>query len=597
MTLGSQVRTTLSVSCLLVWAVFRSVAAEPGDPGQRPLRVGINQSIPYNYIGSDGKPTGFATEVIREAARRRGVRLEMVAAPEGPDIALASGKVDAFPVVTVIPERQGHIWFTDPWMQTKYVLLTRRDSSIRTASGALGWRISHSDSTLNARLAVRVFPGSRFETETQGQELNALCRGDVDAAFIETKDMLSRLLQRPGVCQAVNFDVIPLPEVSYQMAIGAGKAGIAQARVLRSAINDMAVDQTLGRIYSEWLHDTGDETAVVNELLEVRHRDILLRWGMGFLALAVALLTGVIYRKKVAERALRAARDFVSAVLDSAGGIVLITDRNGAIVRFNRACERATGKRIEEVEGRTTWELFVPPDEVPSVQALYGQLVAGRKRASDEHHWLTPAGRRLLSWSYSVLTDKSGRVEYLIGTAADISHREATEQRLILEATRDPLTNLLNRRGLSKELDRAIACARAGTPLRLGLADMDWFKGINDTFGHSAGDEVLCFFAGLLRESVGEEGIAARLGGDEFCFLLYGTDSEFSLARIRQRLHDKEFVSAEGQTFRVGASFGIAAWSDGMRGVSDLMEAADQALYEAKSSRKMRRTSGSLAVA
>ncbi len=561
---------------------------EPGIGGNRPLRVGFNDSPPYSMIDANGTPHGFAVDVIREAARRKSIRLELVAFHEGPDRPLTTGKVDIWPLVTDLPERRGKIFFSAPWMRTRYVLLTPLGSPVRDARSAEGRRISHSDTKLNSSLARATFPRSRLVPDPPDNDLKAICGGQADAAFIETKDMLALMLQRPKDCKAMNFDLAPVGGLVHEMGIGASAVGRDQATVLRAAINDMAQDQTLDRYYRKWLHDTDDETAVVNELIGVRRRDALLRWASGSLTVALGLLLGLVWRQRAAGRAIRAATDFASAALDTTGGLVLITDRQGAIVRFNRACERVTGKTCSEVKGKKTWDLFVPADEVSSVQAIYAGLAEGQKHVSNEYHWKTPEGNRLYSWSHSVLTNASGKVEYIVHAGIDISHREAAEKRLIQEATRDPLTNLLNRRGLKRDLDEAIARAKGGERLHLGLADLDWFKEINDTYGHSAGDEVLVCFANLLTEAVGSAGVAARLGGDEFCFVISGADIPFSTGRLRQRLHEREFRSADGRTFRVGVSFGVAEWGEGMCDASDLFEAADHVLYEAKSSSRSR---------
>ncbi len=84
---------------------------------QRVLRVGINHSPPYSAIGPDGVPSGFSVEVIREAASRAGLSVQMIVAPEGPDRALAAHKVDIWPLLIDLPERHGPIRFTDAWVQ------------------------------------------------------------------------------------------------------------------------------------------------------------------------------------------------------------------------------------------------------------------------------------------------------------------------------------------------------------------------------------------------------------------------------------------------------------------------------------------------
>ena len=278
-------RTCLACSTafLVVCFIGCGGGSQPGIGSNRPLRVGLNNSLPYCSVGSDGIPRGFSVEVIREAARRKGIQLQVTAFREGPDRLLTQGKVDIWPLVTVLPERRPNIFFTDPWMRTKYVLITLHGSAIRDASGLAGRRISHEGSSLSGRLAKKAFPGSPLVAGPSGIELAAVCRGDAEAALIETKAMLARLLQRPEPCGSMNFDLVPLPGAAYEMAIGASPSGIEQAKVLRAAINDMAQDGTLDRLYGKWLHDTGDETAVVNQLIAVRRRDNLLRWASGWL--------------------------------------------------------------------------------------------------------------------------------------------------------------------------------------------------------------------------------------------------------------------------------------------------------------------------
>ena len=75
---------------------------------------------------------------------------------------------------------------------------------------------------------------------------------------------------------------------------------------------------------------------------------------------SLGLLVGMILRQRAAQRAVQAATDFASAALDATGGLVVITDRQGAIVRFNRACERVAGKTVDEVKGKTVWDCRRP---------------------------------------------------------------------------------------------------------------------------------------------------------------------------------------------------------------------------------------------
>jgi len=298
---GAFLVLALAASCAGLW-----LSRKPGglfeDGRDRVLRVGLNDSPPYCLIGRDGTPRGFTVDVIREAARRKGIRLELVTALEGPDLAFAAGKVDVWPLLTDVPERHARIFFTDPWMRTKFVLLVPGGSSIKDVAGAANRRVSYCDTPMHQRLAIRTFPHSRFVPEPQGAELGGLCAGTVDAALIETKEMLTRLLQRPPSCASLKIDLIPVPGAGYQMAIGSNRASQWSAKALRSAITEMAEDLTLDRIKSKWLDDLSDETAIVGELLEVRQHETRFRWAAGLMTFVIGILTWLVYRTKAAQK-------------------------------------------------------------------------------------------------------------------------------------------------------------------------------------------------------------------------------------------------------------------------------------------------------
>jgi PAS domain S-box-containing protein len=136
--------------------------------------------------------------------------------------------------------------------------------------------------------------------------------------------------------------------------------------------------------------------------------------------------------------ALRQERDFISAVLDTAGALVVVLDRAGRIVRFNRACERTTGYSLDQVRGRLLWELLLIPEEADSVKAVFEELRAGQFPNEYENHWLTKNGeRRLIAWSNTALLGADGAVEYVIGNGIDITDRRQVEK--ALRTARDEL--------------------------------------------------------------------------------------------------------------------------------------------------------------
>lgn len=132
-----------------------------------------------------------------------------------------------------------------------------------------------------------------------------------------------------------------------------------------------------------------------------------------------------------AERMIQKERDFSDAVLEIAGALVVVLDREGRILRFNRACEQTTGYSSEEMMGRYVWDLLLIPSEVDGVKAVFERLQGGEPRNYYENYWKGKDGcLRLISWSNTVVTNPDGEVEYVVGTGLDISERKRLQEQL-----------------------------------------------------------------------------------------------------------------------------------------------------------------------
>jgi diguanylate cyclase (GGDEF)-like protein len=159
-------------------------------------------------------------------------------------------------------------------------------------------------------------------------------------------------------------------------------------------------------------------------------------------------------------------------------------------------------------------------------------------------------------------------------------HRLVERQALV-----DSLTGLANRRSLEETLRSELARAtRFGDQVSVVFADLDYFKRVNDRYGHAAGDEVLKAFAAALRETVRESDVAGRWGGEEFALVLTGTDSRGG-ARLAERarvaIESRAVEMPDGEKVSVTASFGVASYPE-CREFDELLAAVDSALYEAK---------------
>lgn len=125
---------------------------------------------------------------------------------------------------------------------------------------------------------------------------------------------------------------------------------------------------------------------------------------------------------------LRAERNLMSAVLETAGALVVVLDPLGRIVRFNRACEQTTHYSFEEVEGQCFWDIFLTAEEIESVKQVFAQLRAGQFPNQYENDWVTREGqRRRIAWSNTAILNPDGFVEYVIGTGIDVTERRLAE--------------------------------------------------------------------------------------------------------------------------------------------------------------------------
>ncbi|MBD2532031.1 response regulator [Nostoc flagelliforme FACHB-838] len=161
---------------------------------------------------------------------------------------------------------------------------------------------------------------------------------------------------------------------------------------------------------------------------------------LSFLILAIVyyFISREVSERKLTEETLNTERNFISAVVNTASALVIVLDTQGQIVRFNQACEQTTGYSFDEVRGRHFWNLFLLPEQVEQVKAIFEQLRSGEAPQEYENYWVSKDGsRRLIAWTNTTLQNYEGSVEYIVATGIDISDvhqelrlRKRTEQHL-----------------------------------------------------------------------------------------------------------------------------------------------------------------------
>lgn len=225
-----------------------------------------------------------------------------------------------------------------------------------------------------------------------------------------------------------------------------------------------------------------------------------------------------------------------------------------------------------------------PVDFVVALARVTSQV--GRKRAEDETRKALAALKQLNEELEEKVRERTaGLREVNHRLTLEISQRERSEEQARYLAHHDELTGLPNRRLFQEQIDLAISEAkRTGETVSLAFFDVDRFKNVNDSMGHSMGDALLLFLGHRLRETAGMTAKVARLGGDEFAFILPAAEPDMAKAIVDRA------VSAIGEPFHVGEqkievgiSAGLAMSPAGKTGSETLIQQADQAMYRAKS--------------
>jgi diguanylate cyclase (GGDEF)-like protein len=242
--------------------------------------------------------------------------------------------------------------------------------------------------------------------------------------------------------------------------------------------------------------------------------------------------------------------------------------------------------RAEEVLGKRAAEFFPVVGEQP-IDDVLARVLKGETVSLAETSYIVPGTDRQgwITASYRPQYDTKGNVTGIIGKVLDLTERKRAEQQMEYQAYHDALTGLANRRLFQEHLTLAIALAqRKRRPVAVLFLDLDHFKVVNDSLGHTMGDTLLREIATRLRNSVREGDVVARVGGDEFTIVLQELDKKEDAAAMAQRVLRivAEPIDVEGQRLYVTTSIGITVYPDDGEDAETLLKNADNAMYRAK---------------
>ncbi len=290
------------------------------------------------------------------------------------------------------------------------------------------------------------------------------------------------------------------------------------------------------------------------------------------------------------ERLIFRQKERAQVTLESITEAVITTDKHGIVDYMNPVAEMLTGRLEAEARGLPAADLLHllressrEAIENPVMRCLRMQKVV--VLAEDLLLRSEKGKEYAVEGSFAPIRDRRGDLSGTVTILHDVSQAREMATRLSYHATHDALTGLCNRREFEGRLKTALDSARGGKHTHALLyMDLDQFKIVNDTSGHTAGDNLLKQIADELQRHIDEDDTLARLGGDEFGVLLLDCDvSHAQLVADRLLQAVKAFRFAwRHRTFDVGMSIGLVPIGRGCGHLSQLMSAADTACYAAK---------------
>lgn len=280
-------------------------------------------------------------------------------------------------------------------------------------------------------------------------------------------------------------------------------------------------------------------------------------------------------------RRLRESEARYRLITENSTDIVVNVDTGGRLRFVSASIRQIGGQQPEDLIGKP-FTVLLHHDDIAAAQSSLRRAIEDPVGVTiNEYRGYDSDGEvRWYETQSRAVIDHDGSVTGVVSAIRDVTHRKAHEERLAMAALTDPLTGLMNRRGLDEELGARLASGAGGC---VALFDLDHFKRVNDTFGHATGDEVLRRFALLARSSLRDQDLIARLGGEEFAVVLPEATLEQARLvcdRLRCAIADAR-MRIENEVISVTVSGGVARYREGQV-VGDVLRAADVALYRAK---------------
>jgi signal transduction histidine kinase/CheY-like chemotaxis protein len=290
-------RYSWAAASVLTALAFLLIVQRFGRPDLRgrTFRIGYEESRPTQYIAPDGSPAGAVIDIIREAARRRGIKLMWVHSYVGAERSLSTGETDLWPIFSDLPYRKSRFFVSRPYAFVRFWLVVDRDGLLTNSAQMKGHTVAIKYPGMMELAAAWFWPGAQVQRRPETIDVfHAICAGDAEGALVAERVEQRIVEDKTGPCSGRAFRYLPIPD-------GNGNAGVATARVnsdavwaaraLREEISEMARDGTMAGTYFRWFHQSNNDALTIDLMEESKQRSMLLSVAVG----ALFLILGMIY--------------------------------------------------------------------------------------------------------------------------------------------------------------------------------------------------------------------------------------------------------------------------------------------------------------
>jgi signal transduction histidine kinase/CheY-like chemotaxis protein len=285
----------------------------------RTFRIGYEESRPTQYIAPDGSPAGAVIDIVREAAERRGIKLNWVHSYGGAERSLSTGETDLWPILSDLPWRKPRFFVSRPYAFVRYWLVVDRDGLLTNSAQMKGHTVAIKYPGMMELAAAWFWPAAQIQRWPETIDVfHAICAGDADGALVAERVEQRIVEDKTGPCASRAFRYLPIPDGNGNAGVATARANsdaIWAARELREEISEMARDGTMAGIYFRWFHQSNNDALTIDLMEESKERSLLLSVVVGGLFLILGMIYWQYRRMRAAWKMADAATSIKSEFL------------------------------------------------------------------------------------------------------------------------------------------------------------------------------------------------------------------------------------------------------------------------------------------